>query len=122
MLPPSHLQIYREFTLNLDVLKDALSQNTVDRSDLKSSVAKLQDFFQMQMVPIQDNDLDAHLAHAVRSLQVEIGKHLRLLALDCQFLHTARQSDTVTQRLAQMGDRLTLLQRYGEQLLHLGTD
>ena len=122
MLPPSHLQIYREFTLNLDVLKDVLSQNTVDRSDLKSSVAKLQDFFQMQMLPIQDNELDGHLAHAVRSLQVEIGKQLRLLTLDCQFLHTAQQPSTVTQRLTQMGDRLTLLHRYGEQLLALDAE
>ena len=122
MLPPSHLQIYREFTLNLDALKDVLSQNTVDRSDLKSSVAKLQDFFQTQMVPLQDQELDAQLTHAARSLQVEIGKHLRLLTLDCQFLHTAQQSQTVTQRLTQIGDRLTLLHRYGEQLLTLGSE
>ncbi len=117
MLPPSHLQIYREFKSDLEGLKDVLSQNTVDRSHLKSYVAKLQDFFQNQILELDADGLDAGLAHQAQSVQVEIGKQLRLLGMDTLFLQTAQQPTTVAQRLDQARDRLTFLLRYCDMLI-----
>lgn len=118
MLPPSHSQIYREFKLNLEELKDVLSQDTVDRSHLKSSVAKLQDFFQNQILALDLTKLDANLEHYIQSVQVEINKQLRLLNMDSMFLQAAKQPATVQQRLQQAHDRLTLLLRYCDLLLN----
>lgn len=117
MLPPSHSQNYREFKLNLEELKDVLSQDTVDRSHLKSSVVKLQDFFQNQILALDLNQLETTLEHQVQSVQVEINKQLKLLAMDSLFLQAAKQPATAQQRIQQAHDRLTLLLRYCEMLL-----
>lgn len=117
MLPPSHTQIYQEFRLSLEELKDVLSQDTVDRSHLKSSVAKLQDFFQNQILTLDSNPLHPHLVQQTQAVQVEIDKQLKLLSLDGMFLQAAKQPTTVSQRLQQVGDRLTLLLRYCDHLL-----
>jgi hypothetical protein len=118
MLPPSASQVYREFKLHLEELKDTLSQDTVDRSLLKSSVVKLQDFFQNKLLSLSGNGLDPALEHQVQSIQVEIDKQLKLLGLDGMFLQAAKQPSTVKQRLNQASDRLTLLIRYCEILLN----
>ena len=118
MLPPSHSQIYREFKLNLEELKDVLSQDTVDRSHLKSSVAKLQDFFQNQILTLDLDELAANLAQQTQSVQVELNKQLRLLQMDMQFLQAAKQQSTLHQRQQQATDRLALLIRYCEILLN----
>lgn len=112
MLPPSHAQIYQEFRHSLEELKDALSQDTVDRSHLKSSVAKLQDFFQNQILALDSTGMDTSLEHQVQSLQVEMSKQLKLLQLDGLFFQAAKQPTTTAQRLQQIGDRLILLIRY----------
>ncbi|MDX2231225.1 MAG: heterocyst frequency control protein PatD [Leptolyngbyaceae cyanobacterium bins.349] len=117
MLPSSHSQVYREFKLDLEELKDTLSQDTVDRSHLKSSVAKLQDFFQNQILTLDGNGLDPTLEHQVQSFQVEIDKQLKLLGMDGLFLQAAKQAATATQRINQASDRLTLLLRYCDLLL-----
>ena len=117
MLPPSHSQIYREFQFNLEVLKDVLSQDTVDRTHLKSSVVKLQDFFQNQILTLDTGALEAGLEQQVQSFQVEMDKQLKLLGMDGQFLQAARQPATATQRLHQAQDRLSLLLRYCDALL-----
>jgi len=118
MLPPSHAQIYQEFRLSLEELKDVLSQDTVDRSHLKSSVAKLQDFFQNQILTLDFTALDPNLEHQVQSVQVELDKQTKLLNLDANFFQAAKQPATVTQRLNQVCDRLTVLIRYCDLLLN----
>jgi hypothetical protein len=118
MLPPSHTQIYQEFRCSLEELKDVLSQDTVDRSHLKLSVAKLQDFFQNQILPVDASDLSPEMNHQVQSVQVEMDKQLKLLSLDGMFLQAAKQPATVAQRLQQVRDRLTLLLRYCDLLLN----
>jgi len=117
MLPPSHLQIYREFQRYLEEVKEVLSQDTVDRSLLKSSVAKLQDFFQNQILVLESDGLDDRLQQQVGAFQVEINKQLKLLCLDSTFLQAAKQPITARQRIQQAGDRLVLLDRYCDALL-----
>lgn len=117
MLPPSHFQIYREFQHDLEAVKDVLSQDTVDRSLLKSSVAKLQDFFQNQILTLDLGSLNEPLAQQIQSFQVEINKQLKLLSLDGTFLQAAKQPTTAIQRIQQASDRLTLLNRYCDALL-----
>ncbi|MDX2242484.1 MAG: heterocyst frequency control protein PatD [Leptolyngbyaceae cyanobacterium bins.302] len=112
MLPPSHSQTYREFKLNLEELKDVLSQDTVDRSHLKSSVAKLQDFFQNQILTLDLEGLEPALEQQVQSVHIEMDKQLKLLNLDALFLQAAKQPATAHQRSQQASDRLTLLARY----------
>lgn len=117
MLPPFHSQTCREFKLNLEELKDVLSQDTVDRSHLKSSVAKLQDFFQNQILTLDLDELEPVLAQQVQSVQIEIDKQLKLLSLDALFFQAAKQPSTAQHRAKQASDRLTLLVRYCDFLL-----
>lgn len=62
-------------------------------------------------------EVDEAIALRLQSIQTEISKQLRLLAMDTMFLKTARQPETNQQRRQQIGDRLNLLERYCEAIL-----
>lgn len=100
------------------VLKSA----TLKSATLKSAIAQLQQHFHSEILGLEDPQrlpphdlggaLDPGIAQRLRSLQVEIDKQLKLLAMDVLFLQTARQATTLDQRLQQMGDRLERVDRY----------
>jgi hypothetical protein len=85
---------------------------------LKTAIAQLQQNFQSDILGsydaegLENQDLDLRMVQRLRSLQVEIDRQLRLLAMDALFLQTARQATTVQQRQQQISDRLEQVDRY----------
>jgi hypothetical protein len=55
----------------------------------------------------------------IHMFQVEIGKQLRLLALDALFLQTAKQAATVEHRQQQVRTKIALLRQYCDGILAL---
>lgn len=86
---------------------------------LQSAFLEAQQLFQMQMMSLAMDELEPAIATKLQSIQIEINKQLRLLAMDVMFLQTARKSVTAQQRQAQMGDRIQLLLNYCQAILEM---
>lgn len=82
-----------------------------ERTAIEIQIQAIAAYFQTQLLPLSDTLNPAIL--------VEINKQLRLLKTDSLFLRSAQQSVIQTQRLQQMRDRLTLLERYCEMMAEL---
>ncbi|NJP08674.1 MAG: heterocyst frequency control protein PatD [Leptolyngbyaceae cyanobacterium RU_5_1] len=117
MLPLLHQPPYREFRHALEVLRETVSQGSLNPATLKSTVTDLQQVFQTQLLSSNLAELDPTVAQQVQSFQVELDKQLRLLSMDALFWQAAKQSATVQQRQQQVSDRLNILIRYCNALL-----
>ena len=84
---------------------------------LMGAVAAMTQQFQPQILALPWAEMDEAISLRLQSIQTEISKQLRLLAMDTMFLKTARQPETSQQRRQQIGDRLDLLLRYCEAIL-----
>ncbi len=102
----SHIQAYEQ--LQQLILASQQELATAARSDITKTVQAIDVYFREQI-------LTATAQH--HGIQVEINKQLRLLKTDCLFLRSAKQTTTQDQRLQQMRDRLTLLERYCAMIL-----
>lgn len=91
-------------------------KSATEITDFKRNLLSLQKFFQTQIQPIESEN------YQVRSLLVEINKQMRLLGMDLLFLQTAKQPETVQQRISQLHDRLDLLTKYCEGILAIDAD
>lgn len=120
MLPEMYRECYQELQRFLAQLIELLDAPEPPLPSLQAGIAQLQEFFQQRVVGLESSNLEPPEASRVRSVLVEIDKQLRLLKADGLFLKAARQTQTTQQRLAQVRDRLQLLQRYCEGLLQLG--
>jgi hypothetical protein len=89
----------------------AIAVTPIDHPKINQTVQAIEHYFRNQILAIAI-DPDPHQA-----IHVEINKQLRLLRTDLLFLRSAQQADTQAQRLGQMRDRLTLLERYCEMIL-----
>jgi hypothetical protein len=114
MLSDSYRQAYLAFQQVLQQMEDHLQQG--DPTTIRQSIQTAQALLQ-QILALDVATLTATEAIKVQSLQTEINKQLRLLSTDLMFLQTARLAETIAQRQQQMGDRLTILQRYCEAIL-----
>jgi hypothetical protein len=112
MLPISHLDRYSEFRQQCETLLQETDLRTI-----KSSTGSLQQNFQTKIAPLNLEEIDPTLESRVRSLHVELDKQLRLLNMDATFLQTAKQAETIQQRLGQVRDRLTTMIGYCKILL-----
>jgi hypothetical protein len=115
MLPISHLDCYSKFRQQCETLLQETDPRTI-----KSSTESLQQNFQTEIAPLNLDELDENdpiLESRVRSLHVELDKQLRLLKMDATFLQTAKQAETIQQRLGQVRDRLTTMIGYCKILL-----
>ncbi len=93
--------------------QQAIVATPIDRPTINQTVQAIEHYFRNQILAATSvTDDDPHQA-----IHVEINKQLRLLKTDLLFLRSAQQADTQAQRLGQMRDRLTLLERYGEMIL-----
>jgi hypothetical protein len=82
--------------------------------------AQIQQLKQIAQTPHSDlAGLSPRSAQQLEAFQVEINKQLKLLGVDCLFLQTAKQPQTLRDRLSQMQTRLELLERYCEGILAL---
>lgn len=107
----THIEIYQRLQATIDHCQHTLSSQFSNNIAIKQAVQAIDTCFRDQVLA-----LDAASSESLPNIQVEINKQLRLLKTDCLFLQTAKQTDTRDQRLAQMRDRVKLLQSYGAML------
>jgi len=121
MLPPRYTQYHQELRAALLRLMVNLEQRSGDPVNLKSDFVQVQQYFQQQVASLDPDLLAPERRSQIQSLYTEINKQLRLLATDWMFLASARQQQTLEQRLAQIRDRLQQLLNYCDQLLQLNS-
>jgi hypothetical protein len=119
MLPPSYTLHHRELQAALLRLMTNLEQGSGDPAALKTDFAQVQQYFQDQVANLDPDLLAPGLRSQVQAVYTEINKQLRLLATDWMFLASARQRQTLDQRIAQIRNRLQHLLIYCDQLLQM---
>ncbi len=114
-------QRYVTFQQQITLTAGVVTAATVHPPAVQVAIANLQKQFQSEILPLENYSpqIVPEQMQRLRSLQVEMDKQLKLLAMDALFLQAARQATTVAQRQQQMSDRLTYLQRYCEGVLDL---
>lgn len=115
MLPSTHHHAYQTLQQQITQLLDRLT--TMEPAVIAQALLALQQFFQTEILSLDDRDLEPSIQQIVQSYQVEMHKQLRLLQTDIQFLQAARQPETIARRQAQVRDRLLTLIRYCEVVL-----
>ncbi|MGG6295139.1 heterocyst frequency control protein PatD [Leptolyngbya sp. AN02str] len=116
MLPSSLVGLYQTFEQQVEELRSLALAANPDPLRVQESFIKAQQHFQTH-IATSGVAIAPEYEPMVQSIQVEINKQLRLLAMDVMYLQTARQAMTTQRRQAQMGDRLQLLQTYCQNLL-----
>jgi hypothetical protein len=119
MLPPDVSDRYQKFQHALDQLEQTVAHENADSVKLRDTFALVQQIFTSQIANLSDDDLKAATSSRLQSYLTEIDKHLRLLSVDITFLVSARRSETVQARLAQISDRLHSLKSYSQALLQI---
>jgi hypothetical protein len=111
-ISPHQLPAYQQFQRLVMGAQQSCDMTPIDAVNIGKTVQTIAIYFRDQILTATTTEDDPH--HAI---QVEINKQLRLLKTDGLFLRSAKQPTTQEQRLQQMRDRLTLLQRYCEMIL-----
>ena len=94
-------------------------QSVVNQPELFQQASALQRFFHQTLwTGLTQVELPQHQAQW-RSATTEIHRHMRLLAVEVNFVQSARQSDKRQQRLEQLGQRLHQLQGFANVLVGL---
>jgi len=109
MLFNSHRQCYQEFKQALEDL-----QVTVSSGQSDPDLAGIQRFFQEQVASLTAEGIDPSLVSRWQSVQTEMHKQMRLLAVNLTFFQASRQLYTREQRQGQIVSRLRLLRGTGE--------
>ncbi len=118
MLQGRDYEEHQAFQQILHRFSTAISQNVADSAGLQLQFSELQQFFQLRVASLELAALNSVDASRVQAIHTEINKQLRLLGMDVMFLQAARQPLTAQKRQVQMRDRLHLLLRYCDTLLH----
>ena len=112
------------FTITVAALHDYVErltklQSVVNQPELFQQASALQRFFHQTLwTGLTQVELPQHQAQW-RSATTEIHRHMRLLAVEVNFLQSARQSDKRQQRLTQLEQRLQQLQGFARVLVSL---
>lgn len=114
MLPDVLRLNYQTLQTLLMRLQTLTNQAHPDIIVLQTTFLEAQQLFQLQILSFNLEELPPAIASRLQSLQTELSKQLRLLAMDISFLQSARQSITAQKRQAQMRDRIDLLLQYCE--------
>jgi hypothetical protein len=117
MLPDVLRLNYQTFQILLIRLQTLTNQSKPEATLLQTTFLEAQQLFQLQILSLDVNDLTPTIAAKLQSIQTEISKQLRLLAIDISFLQSARQSTTTQKRQAQMRDRIALLLKYCDTII-----
>jgi hypothetical protein len=115
-MPPElsmkYLDQYQTFHSTVaNLAKDLIPMSA---AELKQELQQLQATFRQTIGQIDLEAIPFPINHRLQSLQVEIGKELRLLQVDVLFLQTAKQTDSIAHRQQQIQTRLETLGRYCE--------
>ncbi|MGB3513157.1 MAG: heterocyst frequency control protein PatD [Microcoleaceae cyanobacterium] len=110
MLPAEHNQQYQKLSQLLNQLQQTVAERETDK--ILAHKTEVQQFFETQIVILDNSELDRSVASLVQSYLTEIHKQLRLLNMDVTFLQASRNSQTREKRLATISDRLETLRGY----------
>lgn len=104
-------------TVGVDPVEPLTSVMQVDAENL----LELQDFYQQQIFPLVgedfEEDVSPEIASRWRSLNTEIHRSMKLLALDISLLKAARSPQMQKVRKQGMSDRLSTLISYCQVIL-----
>ncbi|ESA36233.1 hypothetical protein N836_07780 [Leptolyngbya sp. Heron Island J] len=112
------------FTATVDALHAytqqlAQFQGDLGQADILQQAKELQRFFNQTLWPnINQLELSQNQPQW-RSAITEMHRHMRLLAVEVNFIQSARQSRTYQQRLGQISHRLEQLQGFTQVLITL---
>ncbi|MEM8613964.1 MAG: heterocyst frequency control protein PatD [Cyanobacteria bacterium P01_H01_bin.105] len=94
-------------------------QSVVGQPEMSQHASTLQRFFNQTLwLRLVQVELSQHQAQW-RSATTELHRHMRLLAVEINFVQSARHSDKRQQRLAQLEQRLQQLQGFAQVLIKL---
>jgi hypothetical protein len=125
ILPNAYLEKYQQLleillrvqAVGVDLVELSASVMPVDTEDF----GELQDFYQKQIFPLVDKEFSEEvlpeIASRWRSLNTEIHRSMKLLALDISLLKAARSPQMQKTRRQGMSDRLSTLISYCQVLL-----
>ena len=117
MLPKEHNQRYQKFSQLLNQLQQLMAQENLDLEKTSAIKKEVQQFFEIQIMSLDNSELDRSIAFQVKSYLTEMHKELRLLYVDLIFLQASRNPQTTQTRLATIKDRLKTLTGYCENIL-----
>lgn len=117
MLPVAYQQIFQTFGLRLNELQQAATHANPEATSLHSHFLVVQQFFQHQIMALDDTVLETVDRSRIQAYCTEMNKQMRLLGMDVAFLQAARQPVTAQQRQAQIRDRITRLIDYCKAVL-----
>ncbi|MDF5721378.1 MAG: heterocyst frequency control protein PatD [Rhizonema sp. PD37] len=110
-------QKYHSFAILLKQLRSDLTPIPLNALELRQRTASLQQFFQQQIVPLDDEGADSQDWGREQSYRTEMSKQLRLLEIDVMFFQGSRQASTAQERLDTINHRLTTLIEYSKAIL-----
>ena len=125
ILPNAYLKNYQQLlelllkvqAVGVDSVEPLTSVRQIDAQDL----LELQDFYQQQIFPLVgeefEEDIPPEIASRWRSLNTEIHRSMKLLALDISLLKAARSPQMQKVRRQVMSDRLSTLISYCQVIL-----
>ncbi|NDJ16319.1 heterocyst frequency control protein PatD [Myxacorys almedinensis] len=126
MIPEFHRSIYQSFKGDVEQFQTRLLQvestpgearEDTASTDLSVRLSALQTKFEIDICPLDLDQISDREAQQIRSIWVEIDKQLRLLRVDIGYIKTAKQPETMQRRLEQVKGRLERLIAYSERLL-----
>ena len=119
MLSTLHNRAYQDFSTLLtnfsNFIKD--TQNQADRRAIEHEFANLQQWFEKNIYNLDEKGIEEAYIPRWQAIQREINREFKLLTTDVLFLASARQQDTKTKRLKNIGDRLVKLTSYCQGIL-----
>lgn len=117
MLPASHNRAYQDFKNLLIELKRSLDSGATESGQIKQQFPNLAQWYEQNIVRLQDEDIDRAIASRWQSVQTEIKREFKLLSTDILFLASARRNSTQSKRVQSIGDRIDKLVGYCQIML-----
>ena len=107
---------YQSLSDQLVQIQQQVSAEPLEKKGLMTGGQKLLQLWQQQLSTTQGDEFEGAVANQWRSLHTEIHRELRLLNVDLMFLGRSNASATQAAKQKTVGDRLTKLLKYCEQI------
>ena len=114
MLPASHNRAYQDFLNLLTEFNCFLinSEEKVNQLQIIQRFQHLQPWFDRNIADLESENLEQDIISRWQSVQTEIKREFKLLAIDILFVASARQSSTLDKRLQSIKGRVAKLIGY----------
>lgn len=99
--------------------QSSVHPSSSDGDVLQGQVAQMGEYFREHLLELPHEGLEPGQWGMVQSLHTEVHRQIRLVATDVGFWRAARRTETVQQRLGQVGDRLETLRQYCDGMLKI---